>query len=65
MKVKNISTRLHHVGDVAIAPGATAEVPKEWANAINRDELVEVLAKVTSKAPPPPPDKVPDPDKAP
>ena len=41
MKVKNISARPHWVGDVLIAPGETKDVSDEYANAINRNDLVE------------------------
>ena len=41
MKVKNVSARLHHVGNVSIAPGETKDVSDEYANAINRNDLVE------------------------
>lgn len=49
MKVKNVSTRLHHVGNVSIAPGAEAEIPKGYETAINKHELVEV--KVAAPVP--------------
>lgn len=42
MQVKNISARPHHVGGVLIAPGATETIPAEWANSINKAELVAV-----------------------
>lgn len=42
MKVENTSTRLHHIGDVSIAPGEIAEVPAGFEKAINTAELVEV-----------------------
>ena len=42
MKVKNVSSRLHHVGNVSIAPGEEKEIPKGFETAINKDELVEV-----------------------
>lgn len=41
MKLKNISARPHWVGDVLIAPGETKDVSDEYANAINKAELVE------------------------
>lgn len=41
MKVKNVSARPHWVGDVLIAPGETKDVSDEYANAINRNDLVE------------------------
>ena len=41
MKLKNISARPHWVGDVLIAPGETKDVSDEYANAINRTDLVE------------------------
>jgi hypothetical protein len=44
MKVKNVSTRLHHVGSVSIAPGAIADIPDAYKNSINKNELVEVKA---------------------
>ena len=40
MQVKNVSARPHHVGDVVIAPGETATIPKGYENAINKAELV-------------------------
>lgn len=42
MKVKNVSARLHHVGNVSIAPGEEKDIPKGFETAINKDELVEV-----------------------
>lgn len=44
MQVQNVSTRLHHVGAVAIAPGETKEIPKEFEKSINTDELKPVKA---------------------
>ena len=41
MKLKNISARPHWVGDVLIAPGETKDVSDEYANAINKADLVE------------------------
>lgn len=49
MKVKNVSARLHHVGNVSIAPGEEKDIPKGFENAINKDELVEV--KTATPAP--------------
>lgn len=49
MKVKNVSARLHHVGNVSIAPGEEKDIPKGFESAINKDELVEV--KVAAPAP--------------
>ena len=49
MKVKNVSARLHHVGNVSIAPGEEKDIPKGFETAINKDELVEV--KVAAPAP--------------
>jgi hypothetical protein len=42
MKVKNVSARPHHIGDVMIAPGAIETIPAAYESAINRDELVPV-----------------------
>lgn len=53
MKVKNVSARLHHIGDVSIAPGQTAEIPEAFRNSINKTELVEVKP-VAPTAPPAP-----------
>lgn len=50
MKVKNVSARLHHVGNVSIAPGEEKEIPKGFENAINKDELVEVKTAVPAPA---------------
>ena len=41
MKVKNVSARPHWVGDVLIAPGEVKEIAEAYANAINRNDLVE------------------------
>lgn len=49
MKVKNVSARLHHVGNVSIAPGEEKDIPKGFETAINKDELVEV--KTVAPAP--------------
>ena len=50
MKVKNISARPHWVGDVLIAPGETKDVSDEYANAINKADLVEVNAAAPAPA---------------
>ena len=50
MKVKNVSARLHHVGNVSIAPGEEKEIPKGLENAINKADLVEVKAAATALA---------------
>jgi hypothetical protein len=42
MRVKNISARVHHVGNVTIVPGETKEIPKGFENAINKADLIEV-----------------------
>jgi hypothetical protein len=42
MKVKNVSSRLHHIGEVSIAPGEEKDISDSFKNAINKDELVEV-----------------------
>ena len=42
MKVTNVSTRLHHVGNVSIAPGETKEIPAEFEKAIDETELQPV-----------------------
>lgn len=55
MKVKNVSARLHHVGNVSIAPGEEKEIPKGFETAINKDELVEVKDATAPKAPAAPP----------
>ena len=49
MKVKNVSARLHHVGNVSIAPGEEKDIPKSYETAINKAELVE--AKAAAPAP--------------
>jgi len=48
MKVKNVSARLHHVGDVSIAPGEEKDIPEGFETAINKEDLVEV--KTTAPA---------------
>lgn len=50
MKVKNVSARLHHVGNVSIAPGEEKEIPKGFENAINKADLVEVKAAAPAPA---------------
>lgn len=42
MKVKNVSARLHWVGDVMCIPGQEAEIGDEWAASIDKAELVPV-----------------------
>lgn len=39
MLVKNISARVHHVGDVVIGPGETKEVDAAYKSALNLSEL--------------------------
>lgn len=51
MKVKNVSARLHHVGNVSIAPGEEKDIPKGFETAINKDELVEVKPAAPAPAP--------------
>ena len=50
MKVKNVSARLHHVGNVSIAPGEEKDIPKGFETAINKDELVEVKSAAPTPA---------------
>ena len=50
MKVKNVSARLHHVGNVSIAPGEEKDIPKAFETAINKDELVEVKSVAPAPA---------------
>ena len=50
MKVKNVSARLHHVGNVSIAPGEEKEIPKAFENSINKSDLVEVKAVAPAPA---------------
>lgn len=50
MKVKNVSARLHHVGNVSIAPGEEKDIPKGFETAINKGELVEVKAAAPAPA---------------
>ena len=54
MKVKNVSARLHHVGNVSIAPGEEKEIPKAFEGAINKNDLVEVKAAAPAPAAPAP-----------
>jgi hypothetical protein len=49
MKVKNISARLHHVGNVSLAPGEEKEIPECFESSINRSELVEVRRAYTKR----------------
>lgn len=52
MKVKNVSARLHHVGNVSIAPGEEKEIPDAYKGSTNKVDLVEVKAPVPgTKAP--------------
>ena len=50
MKVKNVSARLHHVGNVSIAPGEEKDIPKGFETTINKDELVEVKSATLAPA---------------
>ena len=52
MKVLNVSARLHHVGDVSIAPGEEKDIPDSFGAAVNSAELVVV--KPVKPAPPAP-----------
>lgn len=49
MLLKNNSARLHHVGDVSIAPLETKEVPDEFRDAFNKEELEEVTEEEKPK----------------
>ena len=42
MKLKNISARLHWIGEESIAPGETKEVPDAYDGAFNANDLVKV-----------------------
>lgn len=58
MKLKNISSRLHHVGNVSIAPGMTVAVDDSFAGQYNERELELVegpakAPKAPAKAPAP------------
>lgn len=46
MLVKNVSARLHHIGQVSIAPGEEKDIDDAFASAINPAELVAVEAVV-------------------
>jgi len=50
MKVKNVSARLHHVGNVSIAPGEEKDIPDAYKGSINKDDLVEVKAAANAQA---------------
>lgn len=50
MKVKNVSLRLHHVGNVSIAPGEEKDIPKGFESAINKDDLIEVKSAAPAPA---------------
>lgn len=50
MRVKNISARLHHVGDISIAPGEEKDIPKEFGMSINQNDLIEVKVSPAPKA---------------
>lgn len=49
MRVKNISARPHHVGDVTIIPGDEKDIPDSFANAINKNDLIEIKAPTEHK----------------
>lgn len=42
MRVKNISARMHHIGNVSIAPGEEKDIQKGYEKSIREDELVVV-----------------------
>lgn len=44
MLVKNISARFHHVGEVSIAPGESAEVSDAYKGSLNESDLQIVVA---------------------
>lgn len=54
IKLKNNSTRLHHIGGVAIIPGGEGEVPEVYKDSINKQELeiIESAPIAASKKPP-------------
>lgn len=43
MKLKNISSRPHWVGDTLIVPGGEGVIAPEWVNAYNKADLVPVV----------------------
>lgn len=49
MKLKNISSRPHWLGNVMIAPLAIEEVGEEWRDAYNKKDLEEVKEKAVEK----------------
>lgn len=51
MKVTNVSSRLHHVGNVSIAPGETKDVEAKFAKSITTKEL-QVVEAAEPPAPP-------------
>jgi hypothetical protein len=50
MKVKNVSKRLHHVGEVFIAPGEERDIPDIFSGSINTSELIEVKESMNKDA---------------
>ena len=46
MLVKNVSARLHHIGEVSIAPGEEKDIDDTFASAINPADLVAVETPV-------------------
>ena len=50
MKVKNVSARLHHVGNVSIAPGEEKDIPDAYKGSINSEDLVEVKGAAPAPA---------------
>lgn len=56
MKVKNVSARLHHVGDVSIAPGEEKDIPRGFYGSFNKTELVEVIYSKPTPEPEPEPE---------
>lgn len=49
IKLKNNSTRLHHIGGVSIVPGGEGEVPEIYKDSFNKQEL-EVVSGASAVA---------------
>ena len=42
MRIKNVSARLHHIGNLSLAPGQEGECPKGFEKSFNTNDIQEV-----------------------
>lgn len=51
MRIKNVSARLHHIGNLSLAPGQEGECPEGFEKSFNTNDIQEVKPAKPAKAP--------------